>query len=275
MEVTEVSKVESPIAPEIAPNVEVKPEVVVPEKKESLSSQFAALAKKEKRILSEKQAVDARVKELEEKLKLYEQFESKKKEAKTNPLDYLSEAGLSYDELTQFMLNGGKPKEKDKTSELEQKLNAFMEQAERDKKSQAELQEKQLQEQEEKVIQQFKDNVKKHIEAKKDTYELVNLYDAQDLVISTIEAHYEKTQEILDLDDAASKVEEYLEGEAKKIANTNKFKDKFKLDDVKKDSVEKKDSVTLNSNLNASSVPSSLPAHTENERIKRALAALG
>jgi len=273
MEVTETVQVEQVVETPVVN--EVKPEVAIPEKKESLSSQFAALAKKEKRILSERQSLEAQNKELSEKLQKYEQFEAKKKNAKLNPLDFLSEAGLTYDELTQFMLNGGKAPQKDKATELEEKLNEFMSNAENEKKQREENEIKKLQEDEQKAIQQFKDSVKKQLGDKKDTYELINLYDAQDLVISTIEAHYEKTQQILDTDTAADLVEKHLEDEVKKLANARKFKDQFKLAEEKPKEGQAKDSVTLNSQMSASSVPSSLPAHTETDRIKRALAALG
>lgn len=259
--------------PVVETTTEIKPEVAIPEK--TLSSQFAALAKKEKRIVSKQQELETKNKELEEKLKTYEQFETKKKNAKVNPLDFLSEAGLTYDELTEFMLNGGKPKDKDKVTELEERFNDLVNKAELEKKAREEQETKSLQEQEEKVIQQFKDSVRKQLLDKKDTYELVNLYDAQDLVISTIEAHYEKTNQILDTDTAADLVEKHLEGEVKKLATSSKFKDKFKVSEEEPKEYAPKDSVTLNSQMSASSVPSSLPAHTEADRIKRALAALG
>lgn len=275
MEATETAQVEQVNQVEQKVEAEVKPEVALPEKKETLSSQFAALAKKEKRIVSKQQELEAKNKELEEKLQKYEQFEAKKKNAKVNPLDFLSEAGLTYDELTEFMLNGGKPQQKDKVTELEERFNSLVTKAEQEKKEREELELKRAQEQEEKVIQQFKDSVKKQILDKKDTYELINLYDAQDLVISTIEAHYEKTNQILDTDTAAELVEKHLEDEVKKLANANKFKDKFKLTEDKPKETQAKDSVTLNSQMSASSVPSSLPSQTEADRIKRALAALG
>jgi hypothetical protein len=273
-QVTEVtaSPVEQQQAVETQP---VEPKLEGTEKKETLSSQFAALAKKEKRILSKQQELEAKNKDLEEKLKKYEQFEAKKQAARTNPLEYLSEAGLTYDELTQYILNGSKALEKDKATEIEERLNSFIAQAEADKKSQAEREAKLAQEQEEKVIAQFKESVKSHINNKKSDYELINLYDATELVISTIEAHFEKTQQILDTDSAAELVEKHLEDEIKKLANSNKFKDKFKIDEPKANPVARKDSVTLNSSMPASSVPSSLPAHSEADRIKRALAALG
>lgn len=270
MEAIVSNTVETPVVP-----VEVKPEVALPEKKESMSAQFAALAKKEKRILSDRQALEAQNKDLQEKLKQYEQFETKKKSAKVNPLEYLSEAGLTYDEITQFMLNGGAPQPKDKATELEERLNEFMSKAEKDKQEAAEKQAEQLKEQEEKVIAQFKDSIKKHIKDGGERFELINLYDAQDLVISTIEAHFEKTQQILDNDTAADLVEKHLEGEIAKLANASKFKDKFKPSEASVKTGEKKDSVTLNSSMASSSVPSMLPSHTENDRIKRALAALG
>jgi hypothetical protein len=277
MEVTQEANTQAtaPVVADTTPAPEVKPEVAIPEKKDSLSSQFAALAKKEKKILSDRQALEAKNKELEEKLKEYEQFKTKKSSAKVNPLEYLSEAGLTYDEITQFMLNGGVPQPKDKATELEEKLNAFVEKQEKEKQEQEELKAKQLQEQEEKVIAQFKESVKKHIKDGGERFELINLYDAQELVISTIEAHFEKTQQILDNDTAADLVEKHLEGEIAKLAKANKFKDKFKLEENKTVNTEKKDSVTLNSSMASSSVPSSLPAKTEQDRIKRALAALG
>lgn len=276
-ETVQVTQAQAPVEPvkQETQAAEVKPEVAIQDKKETLSSQFAALAKKEKRIVTKQQELEAKNKELEEKLQKYEQFEAKKKNAKLNPLDFLSEAGLTYDELTEFMLNGGKPQSKDKVTELEERFNELVTKAEQEKKEREELEAKKLQEQEEKVIQQFKDTVKKHVADKKDVYELINLYDAQDLVISTIEAHYEKTQQILDTDTAAELVEKHLEDEVKKLANANKFKDKFRLTEEKPKESTPKDSVTLNSQLSASSVPSSLPAQTEEDRIKRALAALG
>ena len=252
----------------------VVPEVV-PEKKESLSSQFAALAKKEKRILSERQSLEAQNKELAEKLKQYEQFETKKKSAKTNPLEFLTEAGLTYDEITQFMLNGGEAPKKDKATELEEKLNEFMSKSEQEKKEAADKQAKDLQEQEEKIIAQFKDSVRKQISDQKDKYELINLRGEQEMVIAVIEAHYDEKKEILSTEAAADLVEKHLEDQVIEMTKASKFKDKFKMEEKKSVPSERRDSVTLNSSMPSSSVPSSLPTHTENDRLKRALAALG
>lgn len=276
MEATEQQVTETVAAVTEQPAVEApKVEAAETEKKETLSSQFAALAKKEKRIITKQQELEAKNKELEDKLKKYEEFENKKKAARVNPLEYLQEAGLTYDELTQYILNGPKALEKDKATEIEERLNSFIAQTEAEKKSQAEREAQLAKEQEERVIAQFKDSVKNHIKDKKDSYELINLYDATELVISTIEAHFEKTQQILDTDSACELVEKHLEDEIKKLANSNKFKDKFKVEETKAHQNNRRDSVTLNSSMPASSVPSSLPAHSEADRIKRALAALG
>lgn len=272
MEATQQAEVITPATP---PVVEAPKQEAQPEKKEGLSSQFAALARKEKKIQSERQALEARNKELEEKIKKYEAFEEKKKNAKTNPFDYLSEAGLTYDELTEAVLNGGKPQPKDKATELEEKFNTLQAKIEQEKQEKAEAEQKRLEEENEKVIKAFKDSVNKQLADKRDSYELINLYDAQELVISTIEAHFEKTKEILDVDAAADLVEKHLESEVKKLANSNKFKDKFKLEEPAQQQQEKKSTVTLSSEMPSSSVPSSLPAKTEEERLKRALAALG
>lgn len=242
--------------------------------KELLSTQFAALAKKEKIALQRQREAEAKLKEAEEKLKLFEQFETKKKSAKTNPLEFLSEAGLTYDEITDYMLNGG-PKQKDKTEALEEKFNEFVSRKEKEEQDKIEKEKLALKAQEEKVIAEFIKSVNKFLADNTEKYELINLYNAQELVISTIEQHYENKQEVLSNERAAQLVEEHLEEEIKKLANSKKFSDKFKGSTDNKQQVPSKNSVTLPSSQPTSNVPTMLSAKTEEERLRRALAALG
>lgn len=242
--------------------------------KELMSTQFAALAKKEKIALNRQREAEAKLKEAEEKLKLYEQFENKKKSAKTNPLEFLSEAGLSYDEITDFMLNGG-VKHKDKTEALEEKFNEFVSRKEKEEQEKLEKEKLALQEQEKKLIAEFTNQLNKFLNDNVDKYELINLYNAQELVLATIEQHYENKKEVLSNDRAAEMVEAHLEEEAKKLANSKKFSGNFKPSDNNKQPGQAKNSVTLSSSQPTSNVPSMLSAKTEEDRLKRALAALG
>lgn len=252
-----------------------QPEQQAAEKpKELLSTQFAALAKKEKIALQRQKEAEIKLKEAEEKLKLYEQFENKKKTAKTNPLEFLSEAGLSYDDITEFMLNGG-TRHRDKTEVLEEKFNEFIKSKEKEEQDRIEKEKLSLKAQEEKVIAEFKKSVDKFLTDNVDKFELINLYNAQELVISTIETHFENKGEILSNEVAAQLVEDHLEEEAKKLANSKKFSDKFKSSSDNKQQSGSKNSVTLPSSQPTSNVPSMLSSKTEDERLRRALAALG
>lgn len=247
-----------------------------PEKKEMLSSQFAALAKKEKIALQRQREAEIKLKDAEEKLKLYQSYEEKKKNAKLDPFSYLADAGLSYDELTEIIIKGGgKPIQKDKTTELEEKINSFISKKEQEEKERAEKEQQALKEQEEKIIAQFKESVNKFIKDNAEKYELINLYEASDLVIATIEQHFESKGEILSNDMASELVEKHLEEEVKKLSNSKKFSSKFKEDAVDDKPSQGKTSTTLASSVPSSSIPSSLPPKTEEDRLKRALAALG
>ena len=259
--------------PTESPDKAVQPEQAE-KPKELLSTQFAALAKKEKMALQRQREAESKLKEAEEKLKLYEQFENKKKTAKSNPLEFLSEAGLTYDEITEFMINGG-AKAKDKTEELEEKFNQFVSRKEKEEQERIEKEKEALKAQEQKVMAEFQKSLNKFIEDNQDKYELINLYNAQELVIATIEQHFENKNEILSNERAAELVEAHLEEEAKKLANSKKFSQSFKNSSDNKQQSGSKNSVTLSSSQPTSNVPSMLSAKTEEERLKRALAALG
>lgn len=272
----EVTGSEPVVTEQVQPtDAATQPAVETQEKpKELLSTQFAALAKKEKAALLRQREAESKLKEAEEKLKLYEQFENKKKSAKSNPLEFLSEAGLSYDDITEFMLNGG-TQHRDKTEVLEEKFNEFIKNKEKEELERIEKEKASLKAQEEKVIAEFKKTVNKFLTDNNEKFELINLYNAQELVISTIEQHFENKNEILSNEVAAQLVEEYLEEEIKKLSNSKKFKEKFSVSTDNKQPQVNKNSVTLPSSQPASNVPSMLSAKTEEERLRRALAALG
>lgn len=272
MEVTESNIVQSETP--VTPEVPVTPAPEADKPKESLSTQFAALAKKEKMALTRQREAEAKLKEAEEKLKIYQQFEEKKKTAKSNPLDFLNEAGLTYDELTEYMLRGG-PVPKDKVEVLEEKFNQLIANKEKEELERVENEKKNLKAQEEKVVAEFIKGVNKYITDNSEKFELINLYSAQELVIATIEQHFENKKEILSNERAAEMVEAHLEDEIKKLSNSKKFGEKLKSSEDNKQPGQSKSSVTLSSSTPTSNVPSMLSARTEEDRLKRALAALG
>lgn len=69
---------------------------------EKFGAKFAALSRREKQIVSDRAEIAAQRAEFQE-------YKNAKAEARTNPMKYFESLGLSYDELTKFMLNGQKP----------------------------------------------------------------------------------------------------------------------------------------------------------------------
>lgn len=240
-------------APEKPQEPEAPQKATEPEKKdEPLSVRFAALAKKEKLLLEK----ERQLKELENKFKPYELT---RENVKKSPKSALESLGMTYEEFTQALLNeiDGKPTitTEDKVEELYKKL-AEKERLEKEREEQARKQ------QEEQAISQFKSNIKEHVKADTDKFEMINLYEAFDEVYDTIEAYFEETGEMLDVDRAAQEVENQLFEEAQKIKKAKKlgFTDKPQETAVTKAQPEA--SPTLGATLTNKLTPTSVPAES-------------
>lgn len=92
--------------PEAAPTpVEAASVESVETKPDALSPKFAALAKREKAVREATRAFQAEKAKLQEQLKEIEAAKSWKESLTKNPLQVLQDAGITYDQLTQIMLN--------------------------------------------------------------------------------------------------------------------------------------------------------------------------
>ena len=74
------------------------------------------------------------------------------------------------------------------------------------------------------AVEDFKTNIESHIQENLAEYELVNANEASDLVYDVIEQHFNETERVLDIKDAAEAVESYLMEEAEKFMKLNKIK---------------------------------------------------
>jgi hypothetical protein len=245
------------------------------------SAHFSALAKKERLLVQEKQKIAQEKAEMQKQLEEVKKFNETRQKAKSNPLQILESLGLTYEDITNYVLNGNKPGPDALISEVDQKFENFRrEQEEKEQKKLAadkEAADAQMAE----VVAEFKQGVMDFLDDKKEQYELINLYGGQELVFTTIEKHFEDTQKIMSKEEAAQLVEEYLEGEFERATKeSKKIQSKFGI--KQQDQGQKAESATggqasktLSNNLASSAAPSLLPAKTEEDRIKRALAALG
>jgi hypothetical protein len=142
---------------------------------------------------------------------------------KREPLKALEDEGLSYEKLTQLILNDGKQSPEVQMQlmreELENKYNARIEQLE---KSIQDKEVKKQQEYEAQVVQNFKNELNEFVNNNEE-YELIKANNAADAIYSVIEEHYNKTGRILSNKEAADAVESHLLGEARKLLKLKKL----------------------------------------------------
>lgn len=251
--------------------------------KDQLADKFEVLAKKERALFRQRQAIAQKEKELQELQTKLKAFEEKKTKAKVNPLEYLSEAGLSYDELTDFMLNGGKPSEKSELQMLKEEFQRLREeQAEKERQTQ-EQQTAAQQAQQAQILEDFKSEIGEFLESKKDVYELTYQRNAVDDIFTTIQDAYVINLQDwmangrqgpppahMDIQKAAEIVEEFYEKEVLKLAETQKLKQKLGIQAPSTNNQNKQPSKTLTNSM-ASTAASVVPAKTDEDRMRRAL----
>jgi hypothetical protein len=219
--VEDLSKPQTPIAPEAEPKKELAPQIE-PELKdepkkddEPISVKFATLAKREKLIAEQK-------KEIEEKLAKIKQFELSKENIKKDPKGALESVGMTLEELIVAHLDQteGKTPSGPSADEKIEALYKKLEEKERlEKEREFELQ-KQAEQQ---AIENFKAEMKKTLSSDLDKYELINLYESFDDVFEVIEGYFEETGEILPVEKAAEHVENHLFEEAQKLKKSKKL----------------------------------------------------
>lgn len=200
--------------PEPAAPIAAKPEVPK-EAQIDYSARFAELTKKERAIL-QKQA------EVKEAAKKLEEYENAKKNAKLNPKAFLEAHGLSYQELTEFLLNDEKPSPETQIKTELDYLKAQLEE-ERQRRESKEQEAERLAE--EKVVNDFKSSLKAMADS--DDFELIRSEGESgiDLVYSVMEEYFDAHGTMMDKAEAMKQVEFYLESELKrKYENAKKVK---------------------------------------------------
>lgn len=264
------------------------PEAQAPEQtapQERPSERFAFLAKKEQGIVrqrhelkSQMQALEAQKAEVERMRQEVEAAKSRKSSYKQNPLALLDDYGMTYKELTDYILNNNTVTPESQIKALNEKI----EQVEAQRRADLEAAQKRAEEEraarESNVIQEFKSEINRFIQTKSDTYELTALYDSADLVYDTVEAYYEKTNKVLSIPEACDLVEKYLESQVEKSLKTKKLSAKLPRSDepapVERPTQASSPRRTLTNTEYTSSTPSFVSPKVESDRMARALAAL-
>lgn len=192
------------------------PEVVIAAEDLRLRKGFSALAKKEKAIRQKEQALKA----LEERVAKVDALRQK---AKENPLEVLQEYGLTYEQLTDFILSGNAPKE----ATPDDRVKALEERLERDAKEREETAKAAKVDDEKRRIMFWKETVLvPGLKANADRWECIHARGdaAYELVIDVMAAYTNKHGVPPAADVAADQVEKDLEEEGRIYAGLKKFR---------------------------------------------------
>jgi sulfur relay (sulfurtransferase) DsrC/TusE family protein len=193
---------------------------------------YAELARKEKAFRAKEESYKTQMAEKEQgwlaKEQEYQQKYIPKDRLLQDTLGVLQEAGLSYDQLTQLVMNPPSQEAlinmqlQNKIKELESKLDSRFNSFEESQKA---AQSKQY----EQAINQMRGQVKNLVAQDADTFELINAHgdDALESVVRYVEDYYKETQQVLSIEEAAKAVEEYLFEESQKLLALKKIKSKL------------------------------------------------
>lgn len=180
-----------------------------------LSPQFAALAKAKRAVQIERAEV----------AKMKAEFEAQKGSAnpesismadlKANPLSVLQEAGVTYDQLTEAILNN-QSSHSPEIQELRNELKSLKEELNGQLSSRDQQAEQQ-------VLTEIKREIVNLVEQQPEQYEAIRHANAQDTVKELIHRTWKQTGEVIDVTTAAELVETQLIEEALPFAKIKKL----------------------------------------------------
>lgn len=202
------------------PKAEVKPE----EPKESMSKKFAYLAKEDKKIREGRAALKKEAQELRG-------IKEAKANAKLDPIKYLEEAGVNYDQVVDFLLNNKKPTgnmvANDRLSKLEQTVEKVISEKQ-------ELEQKLTQKELNSMYSQELKNIETKLNAA-EGYDYVKSLGNPELIYQVMLEHYNNTKsrgepKLLTFEEAFEASNKYLESEITSVLKSLKEKSPSKLE---------------------------------------------
>ena len=243
------------------------------------SERFAALSRREKQLFKKQQEFKSQQAQMQKQAEQYQQFEALRQQVASNPLKAMEVLGISYQQLTDFILNGQKPTPELEVQQVRKEVEALKQQRQLEQQQAQQMQKRREEARFQADSKEFDEDISKFMTDNVEKYELVSMHAAQPIIRATIEQHYRNTKQIMDIEDATKLVEEYLE---EQVRNTVEKSKKFQAKQTPKEGQGqaskqeggKSNSTPTLTNAMTSSAPSLLPAKTEADRISRAMAAL-
>ncbi len=259
------------------------PETTAPAEKDDFSEKFMRLARRERAFQQQQAEFKAKLAEFEKKQAEYQDYLDRKSKWKQDPYAFLEHNGMKFDELTQAMLEYGKPA--DPQQEMLERLERLEKEKELERERIEKAKEDEIEAERQRTVEGFRGIVEKFIDSGE--YELVKANEATDLVMEVMRQQYEhdlKTEgkaELMKIEDACAAVEDHLEQQFQKLKELNKVKAMFQPTEEPKQSIfaapaSKPSSVstTLTNSMKAAS-EAATPQHrkpTNDESLKAAAA---
>lgn len=192
-----------------------------------LSSRFAKLAQQEKRILRQAQELKAReeawkAKE-EEYTTSYIPKSALQERLKDDPLGLMMEHGVTYDQLTQAILNQPNAAQDMAFRQLQSRIEEL---AKKQTQSETQIQEQQ-QKARDQAVNQIRSDAKIMISADPSKFEMIASEGAEEAVVELITETFDSEGRLLSVEEAADEVENFLFERAFKQAQSKKVKDKL------------------------------------------------
>ena len=186
--------------------------------------------------------------------------------AKSNPLQFLNDAGTSYEELTKQVRQGGRP---DPTAllrrEIEELKNQFGVRQQREEANSRQA-----------ALDEVRSLVTSYVDNSSD-YPLTKQAGMQNLVFERIQDHYNKTGQALSESSAAKEVEDYLLGVVDKLAQVESVRNRFAAQEQATEQPDVTQLANTLTNRQASTVPTRTDGQkpmTHSESIRQAAALL-
>lgn len=254
----------------------VTPEVAPPEPpRERSSERFAALARKEAEVYRKQQAVRQQQAEIARQAEEVKAFQDLRRQAALNPVEALKALGLSYEQITEYMMNDNKPTPSLEVVSLRQEIEDFKKQQQAERDAARRQAESMAAKEQQQIIEQFREEVTDYVKQHSETYELTALYSADNLVYQVIEEAFNQSGKVLAIPEAAKMVEEHLEELAQQAQRTKKFAAKQSVASPQAVAANApKPGPTLSNSLSAVATASPQRPRTEAERVAAALARL-
>lgn len=265
-------------APVVQTAETVPPVAPPPAVEDAMSPKLGLLARKEKAIVEKQRAIQQKEAEMSKRMAEWEAKErawaDREKLWKDTPEKALEEFGHTYQSLTERVLAGGELTAADVEKRAMAKVKELEDRLENEKKAALEAEKARAEKESQETIQQYREDLAAFVTNKAEEYKLCALFDKEaELIYDTVDTYFQQNGKILSHDEAAGLVEKYFRKLVEE-ANGALTPKQQAAAEAALDKDKPQQQVRALSNGMSQTAPSFLPAKTEDDRMKRAMAAL-